>query len=101
MNVPWQPRSRQSEGRQTEKEVVHRQGGRVHPNSGAGSIKDDGSSEGALFEVKDAQKTHTLHGKTLNSLFRRAVAQDKDAVYIVYFGDYNLTAEVRLRRGKG
>lgn len=100
MSMPWAPRSRSKEGDQTEKQIVKARGGRPHPRSGAGKIKDDGSSDSELFEVKDANKTHTLKATDLLALFQRAVRQHKEAKYIIYFRSVNLTATITLRRGK-
>jgi hypothetical protein len=99
VDLPWSPRTRQQEGRQAEKNTVQERGGRVHPMSGAGSIKDDGSTDDELIEVKQVKRSHTMQGRDLNTLFRRATEQGKEAVYIVHYIDNNITAEVRLRRG--
>lgn len=64
---------------------MKRHGARVHPRSGAGSIKGDGSNEDTLFEHKLAKRSHTLKGKDLADLYRRAVRQGLDAVYLVEF----------------
>ena len=98
--LPWKVRSRSQQGLQTEEQIVKKRGGRVHPRSGAGSIKDDGSTEETVFEVKDAVKTHTIKSTDLNTLFRRAVQQGKDAEYIVYFGADDLTLTGKITRGK-
>lgn len=86
---------------QTEKQIIKKKGGRVHPRSGAGPVKDDGSTEDEVFEVKDANLSHTLKAKDLEALFRRAARQGKDAKYIVYFGSVGLTAEININKGKG
>lgn len=101
IEMPWSVRSRQKEGDRTEQHVVKKRGGRVHPRSGAGSIKDDGSSETEVMEIKDAMISHTLKGKDLFTLFKRAAMQGKDAVYVVYFTAFDLTATIKLTRGKG
>lgn len=89
------------QGRQTEKQIVPKRGGKVHPNSGAGKIKDDGSSADELFEVKDANKTHTLNALELKKLWQRAVRQGKEAHYIIYFRSIDMTCTLTMRRGKG
>lgn len=99
--MPWSPRTPQQLGSQTEQEVVTRRGGRVHPRSGAGSIKDDGSSETEQIEVKDANRTYTLKGTELDALLKRAISRDKDATFVVYFREANLTATINVTRGKG
>ena len=80
----------------TEKQTLRREGARAHPNSGAGSIKYDGSREDAVIEVKDAERSFSLSRKYLMSLFKNAARQSKDAMLIVEFPD--LTAEIRIRR---
>lgn len=97
MDLPWEPKTRQQQGRQTEKTVVKKRGGRVHPNSGAGRIKDDGSSDSEVIEVKDANKQHTMVASDLEALYVRAVRQGKDPVYVVRFTN-GIEAEVSLRR---
>lgn len=94
--MPWSPRTRQEEGRKTERKVVRDRGGRVHPNSGAGHIKDDGSSDTELIEVKDAIKSHTIKASDLFALFRRAAKQSKDPVYVIQFRDHSIRAEVHI-----
>lgn len=100
-DIPWSPRTPQQSGDQTEKQIVKKHGGRVHPRSGAGRIKDDGSSADFLFEIKECLHSHTLNGRPLLDIFRRAVQQGKEARYIIYFKHVDLTADITLRRGKG
>lgn len=96
IEMPWSPRTRQEDGRKTESKVVKQRGGRAHPMSGAGSIKSDGSSEIELIEVKDANKTHTLNANDLFTLYRWAVQQDKEAVYVVQFKEKNIRATIHI-----
>lgn len=67
-----------------------------HPNSGAGKIKYDGSNEDCVMEVKDAAKSYTLNRTYLDSLFKNAARQGKEAVLIVEFPD--LVVEARITR---
>lgn len=90
----------QVKGRQVEAKMAKDRGARLHPMSGAGRIKDDASSDDIQYEFKNVAKTHTLNGWSLDGLFVRAIRQDKEARYIVYFEDADLTAEITLRRGK-
>lgn len=99
IELPWSPRSRQKEGDQTEKKIAKDKGARVHPRSGAGSIKWDASSEDELIEVKDAAKSHTMQGALLNRLLRDAINQGKQAVYVIHFRSFNITVECRIKRG--
>lgn len=83
----WTKRSRQEVGRQTEKKAAKKLGARPHPNSGAGHIKWDASSETDLFEMKDATKSHTLNSDLLEKLFRDGARQGKSSHYIVRFAN--------------
>lgn len=80
----------------TEKQTLKREGVRAHPNSGAGSIKFDGSDDDTVMEVKDAERSFTLNRSYLMSLFKYAARQGKDAVLVVEFPD--MTVEARIRR---
>lgn len=100
MSMPWSPRTRPQDGMKTEKDIVKKRGGRVHPRSGAGNIKDDGSTATEVFEVKDADKTHVLKASQLFAIWRRAVRQGKEAKYIVYFRSVDLTATITFQKGK-
>lgn len=88
------------EGMQTEKQIVKKRGGRIHPRSGAGKIKDDGSNADDVMEVKDANHTHTLNAKDLLALWKRAIQQGKSAQYIIYFKSVDITATLSLTKGK-
>lgn len=57
----------------------------MHPMSGAGSIKFDGSDEETLYEVKDAPTQYTLKSDELKSLWKQAMRQGKDPVFIIQF----------------
>lgn len=87
IDLPWSPRTRQVQGRVSEQRAAKRLGARLHPNSGAGKIKFDYSTDDAIFEHKDANKTHTLNAAFLMDFFRKAARQNKDAVYVVQFGN--------------
>lgn len=80
-------------GMSSEKEQARKRGARLHPRSGAGSIKWDASSEDTLFEMKDVQKSHTLNGAYLRRLALDAAHQGKDARYIVQFEDAGVEIE--------
>lgn len=98
INLPWKPRSRQEQGRQTEAKVV-KIGLRAHPNSGAGSIKYDASDDETLVEVKDANKSYTISAAYVEDLFRVATRQGKQAVLVIKFGnDIIIEAVVRKER---
>lgn len=89
----------QVRGREREVEMAKSRGARPHPMSGAGRIKDDASSEDNQYEFKQAKVSHTMKGKELLDLFRRAVRQGKDPEYVIYFEDADITATITLNRG--
>jgi uncharacterized protein with von Willebrand factor type A (vWA) domain len=93
-------KSRQVQGRKAEVRMARDRGARVHPMSGAGRIKDDASSTTDQFEFKNVLKTHTLNGKDLLALFRRAIRIGKNPVYVVYFEDSDITATIHITKGK-
>lgn len=93
-------KTRQVQGSRAEKRMAKDRGARVHPMSGAGRIKDDASTEGEQYEFKNVMHTHSLKGKDLLALFKRAVRIGKEPVYVVYFEDVDLTAEIRLTKGR-
>ena len=68
-----------------------------HPNSGAGKIKYDGSNDDCVMEVKDASKSFTLNRTYLESLFKNAARQGKEAVLIVEFPDLVVEAKIRKK----
>lgn len=84
---PWSTSSRQVQGRKSEKKNIEARGGRVHPMSGAGSIKADGSDEQHLYEHKDANKSYTMKAQEIEDLARTAYRQGLDPVFIVQFND--------------
>ncbi len=97
IDLPWKPRSRQEQGRQTERGTLKRYGVKGHPNSGAGKIKFDGSDEDCVMEVKDAAKSYTLNRAYLESLFKTAARQGKEAVLVVEFPDLVVEAVIRKK----
>lgn len=103
-DLPWKNMdSPQIQGRKIEKEWARKYGARVHPMSGAGSIKGDYSNAETVFEQKLVTKghhTHSLNGKKLNEHLQNALRQGKDAVYVVYFEEFDMTVEASVRRGK-
>lgn len=94
----WSPRTPQQAGRRDERRLLQRRGAREHPNSGAGRIKRDGSTEDELFEMKTASRQHTLKGDDLAKLHQQAARQGKTAGYIVHFPNQGITAEIRVKR---
>lgn len=94
----WKPRSRQEEGRKTEKEIAKRIGAKVHPNSGALRIKHDASDAETLYEIKDANKVYTLGAEELYVLWVRAVRETKEPVFIIKYNHRGITATISITR---
>lgn len=84
-HVPWTVPTRQEQGRTTERRLLAERGARRHPMSGAGSIKQDGSTDTEVFEIKDANRTFMLSGAELLVGYLGAVRQGKDSVWIIKF----------------
>ena len=94
---PWKERTRQQDGRVTERRILTDRGAYVHPNSGAGDIKDDGHDDMYVYEVKDTDaKTFRLIGKELKTTYVRAVRQGRLAMWLIHFNKLGFTAEIRL-----
>lgn len=101
LGLPYRVRKTpQEKGRKGEVKMARDREARVHPMSGAGRVKDDASTDAMQYEFKNVARTHTLRGRDLLALFRRAVQQGKEAEYVVYFEDENLTATITLQRGR-
>lgn len=93
-------KTRQVQGRVSEKKMAKDRGARLHPMSGAGRIKDDASTEDVQYEFKNVMHSHSLRGKDLLALFKRAIRSGKEAVYVVHFDDVDLTATITLTKGR-
>ena len=96
----WKKRTRQEEGRQTEKTIAKKRGANLHPASGALRIKHDASDKETLYEIKDANKTYTMNGNELLTLWKRGALELKEPVFVIYFTDANITATINITRGK-
>ena len=95
--VGWRNRTRQQEGRITEAKVLKRRGALIHPNSGAGHIKDDGHDDEHVYEIKDARKQYTLKSDELLAVHKRAIRQGRTGVFVVEFTDGSgITAEIHI-----
>lgn len=89
------------EGMAEESRQAKKHGARLHPRSGAGSIKWDASNDEVLFEMKNALKSHTLQGEYLKRLALDAARQGKEARYLVTFENAGIEIECRVNlRGK-
>ncbi len=95
LSLPWDVETPQKGGRRREKVMAKENGARLHPNSGAGRIKRDFSTDTELFEAKTAGKTHRLNAEDLLDLYRQAAIQDKEPVYLVEF-DNGIQARIGL-----
>jgi hypothetical protein len=96
IHVPWKDRTPQEEGRRHERAELRRRGARQHPNSGAGPIKRDGSDDEWLYEVKLANRTHTVNGADLYALLTQAARESKQGRYVITFANgVVLDGEVR------
>lgn len=100
IGIRWRVRTRQEEGRKTEKEIAKRRGARTHPASGALRIKNDASDSETLYEIKDANKTYTIKGSDLLDLWKNAAKQLKEPVFVVYFKECDITATMTITKGK-
>lgn len=89
----------QVKGRKDEVRMARDRGARVHPNSGAGRIKDDASDEETQYEFKSVRKSHSLSGEALLGLWARAIRRGKNPEYVVYFEAADITATITLQRG--
>ena len=98
LGTNWKPRTRQSEGRQSEKRIAKKLGAKVHPNSGALRIKHDASDDETLYEIKDANKSFTLKAEDLNTLWVRAVRESKEPVFIVEYKHLGITATISIEK---
>lgn len=98
LGARWRPRSRQEEGRKSEKEIAKKLGAKLHPNSGALRIKHDASDSETLYEIKDANKTYSLSADELNTLWVRAMRETKEPVFIIKFKHRGMTATITLKK---
>lgn len=95
--LPWSAATRQQQGLKAEAKILKDRGARQHPRSGAGSIKEDGSDDHNLYEIKNTRKkSFSLKALDLRTSFKRAVQQGKRSVWIIDFDDESFVAEVRL-----
>lgn len=98
LGLPYRPATRQEQGLVTERQVLRERGARQHPRSGAGRIKQDGSTEDAVIEVKDANRSFTLSGTDLLAAWIDATRQGKDSVWVIRFRNGMEAELVMVRR---
>jgi len=101
LGTNWEVRSRQKDGRVTEKKLAKELGAKVHPASGALRIKNDASDDEVLYEIKDANKSYTLTAGDLHQLWKEAVKQDKEPVFIVQFMHKGMRATMAITKEVG
>lgn len=100
-NLAWKAKatdSPQVKGRKEEKKYLKEKGVRLHPNSGALSIKYDGSTEHSIVEMKDASKSYAMTAKYVGDLFKHASKQSKDAILIIQFPEHIVECAIVRRR---
>ena len=98
VDIPFPKETPQDRGRRYEKKRAKDQGMRLHPGSGAGSIKHDASDDHTLMEYKTATRSFSLSGKYILGLFKLAVRQDKVPVLEIDFPEHKVRATVTFRR---
>lgn len=84
---PYKKDTPQVKGRKAEKPMAKRYGAIVHPNSGAGRIKNDASNGEDDFEFKTAGTTHTINSGEIAKLYRSAAKKGNGAVYVIEFAN--------------
>ena len=99
LHLPYQKHTPQVMGRKVEPGMARKLGARLHPNSGAGKIKDDASNEDTVYEFKNANRSFTLNGSDLSATHARAVRQGKEGVWVITFAN-GITAEIHLIGGR-
>ena len=90
----WGATSPQQAGRDSEAKTLKALGARQHPNSGAGRIKYDGSTDAEIIELKESARSYQLRASYIEDLYRYAARQGKDATLIVRFPDYMVTCRI-------
>lgn len=98
MILPFKRDTPQVRGRKRERQMAQRDGLRLHPASGAGSIKHDASDDEVLMEYKTCNKSFTLSGKYLSDLYVQGVRQGKDSMMRIEFEHDGVTVEMLIRR---
>lgn len=98
--VPWKgARTPQERGREAERRLVKERGGRVHPRSGAGRIKNDGSTPVTDLEVKHTSKSSfTLKGADLRKSWVDSVRAGKEEMkWVIEFANHGVVAEITVK----
>jgi len=67
--------------------VIKGLGAKLHPMSGAGYIKGDGSDDERSYEVKDANKSFTLKSNDLKKHWKESTHVGKDACMVITFAN--------------
>lgn len=82
---PYKKDTPQVKGRKAEKPMAKRYDAKVHPNSGAGRIKNDASNDEDDFEFKLANRSHTITSAELHKLYSDAARKGRGAMYVIEF----------------
>ena len=89
----------QLKGRRLESGLAKSYGATLHPNSGAGKIKDDASSATNVYEFKTTSaKGYRLDAEVLTAFLQRAQRVDKEATFVIDFLEHGLRVEVTPMR---
>ena len=98
--LPWKLRTAQEEGRRSERRVAKQVGARLHPNSGAGRIKNDFNDGETEYEAKlTARKTFTLNARSLKDSWIAALRQGRTGmVWLIEFPDIVVEVHVKPKR---
>lgn len=102
MSKWWEDRASetpQKRGRRLEGPMAKSYDARLHPNSGAGKIKNDASNTEQMFEFKTTDKKgYRLTTDELLKLFTSATQVDKEPVFVIDFVEHGIRAEIRPTR---
>ena len=94
LQLPWKVATAQERGKKAEKPFAKKIGARIHPNSGAGSIQFDMSTDNDVVELKTAEKSFALNAKYLERIYQFAIQQGKEARIVIVFPNVTITAHI-------
>lgn len=99
--MPWRTPTRQEVGLQEEAIILKLHGARQHPGSGSGQIKEDGSTDEEIIQIKTVNSTVVLKGIDIQQLWLAASRTNKRARLIVFFDSLGLRLEGEVLPGRG
>ena len=74
-------------------------GARLHPNSGAGNIKEDASTATEVLSFKTTDgKGWRITAEEMLLLLKRAQRMEKEPLYVLDFIEHGLRVEIRPSR---